>query len=227
MDEDRKSEDLTRDSRLALIRQKPEPGQITALAAGDPEWIVTLLEVMESDKGSLKFYCDKVIRTISQTDPLLVYPYFQRIARFLDSPNSIMKWGAIRILADLAAVDHQGQFEGIHDRYFDLIDSDSMITAANVIGNAWRIIQAFPDKESDITQRLLKVPANTYLYKGEPSPECRNILIGKVIECFDQYFQHSADQRKMLEFAAGQTGNDRPSTAKTAAAFLNKHHSDK
>lgn len=98
-----------------------------------------------------------------------------------------------------------------------------MITAATVAGNAWEFVRALPEKENDITARMLRVLENTYLYKGKPSPECRNILIGYVSECFDKYFEVSGNQNRMLEFADGQKDNNRKSTAKKAAAFLKKH----
>ena len=98
-----------------------------------------------------------------------------------------------------------------------------MITASNVIGNAWKFVQALPEKEKDITACLLKVMENTYINKGESSPECKNIVIGNVIECFNKYFGFSGNQDKMLEFAGSQTSNNRKSTAKKAAEFLKRH----
>ena len=104
-----------------------------------------------------------------------------------------------------------------------MIDAEAMVTAANVIGNAWKIIMKKPEYEPDITKRILRIPDNTYLYKGEPSPECKNILCGHAIACFDKYFELSHSKEAILDFVAGQTNNPRKQTAKKAAAFLKKH----
>ena len=111
------------------------------------------------------------------------------MAALIGSPNSFIKWGAIITLSNLAAVDTENKFASVYEKYFGLIDADAMVTAANVVGNAWKTILSKPEYEQDITKRLLRIPENTYLYKGEPSPECRNILCGHAIDCFDKYFE--------------------------------------
>jgi hypothetical protein len=211
------------DSLLAAIKEKQEFGTIVNSVESNPELIGVLLKIIKEDKGSTKFYCDKVIQKISETNPSLVYPYFNEISPLLDSTNNFIKWGATRTISNLIAVDKDKKFDRIYDHYFGMIDSDSMITASNVVGNAWKFVLALPEKEWDITSRLLKVTENTYLNKGELSPECKNIVIGHVIECFDKYYGVSGNQDKMLEFALGQTNNDRKSTAKKALEFIKKH----
>ena len=153
----------------------------------------------------------------------MVYPYFDDIAQLIHSGNNFIKWGAITVISNLITVDKEKRFEKIRDGYFDLINSDSMITAANVVTNAWKFVQACPEIENDITARMIKVAENTYLHKGNPSPECRNILIGHVIEGFDKYFKVSGNKSMILEFVGSQKNNGRNSTAKKAAAFLKKY----
>ncbi|MDD2427435.1 MAG: hypothetical protein PHV73_05010 [Eubacteriales bacterium] len=211
---------------LDKIRQKQDLSDLAATVAANPAMIGVILEFMREDKGSSKFYCDKLIRRISETNPALLYPYFDEISRLLDSNNNFIKWGAIRTVANLIPVDTEQRFGKIYNKYFDMINSASMISASNVIENVWKIVQALPEKENDISSRLFHVTDNTYLNKGEPSPECKNIVIGKVIDSFDRYFAISENQGKMLEFAHAQTSNSRKSTAKKAAAFVRKHSKD-
>lgn len=211
------------DLLLVAIKQKQEFSILVKKVESNPELIGVLLKIIREDKGSTKFYCDKAIQKISETNPSLVYPYFNEISQLLDSTNNFIKWGSIRTISNLITVDKEKQFDRIYDKYFKMINSDSMITASNVIGNAWKFVQALPEKEGDITSRLLKVMENTYLNKGEPSPECKNIIIGNVIECFNKYFGVSGNQDKMLEFVGCQTNNNRKSTAKKAVEFINKY----
>ena len=213
------------DRWLALIKEKPDLARFSASVVSNPEIIAVLLEIIRQDKGSTKFYCDKVIRQFSETHPSLVYPYFQSIAGLIDSNNNYIKWGALQTIAKLIAVDTERQFDSIYEQYFDQIQSPSMITAATVVGNSWKVIMARPDKEDDITSRLMRVTENTYYGKGEPSPECRDILIGHVITCFGNYFAVSGNKSKILAFAEEQQANHRRSTAAKAAAFVKKYKS--
>lgn len=211
------------DQLKAIIREKPDITDFLTEIAMHPEMIPLLLEIIRTDKGSMKFFCDKVLQNISENNPMLLYPYFADIAANLDSPNNFIKWGAIITLGNLVAVDREDKFTAISDKYLGLIDDESMITAGNAAKAASRIVQQRPDSEPGITARLLRVVDNTYFYKGEPSPECKNIMIGHVLDCFDGYFEHSASQNLMLEFARGQTENTRTSVAKKAGLFLKKH----
>jgi len=98
-----------------------------------------------------------------------------------------------------------------------------MITAGNVASNAWKFAMQNPNWESEITERLLKVKENTYLYKGEPSPEFKNIMLGHVLGCFDKYYNISLFQDKMITFAQNEVSNPRKSVARKAQAFLKNH----
>lgn len=64
---------------------------------------------------------------------------------------------------------------------------------------------------------------NTYLYKGAPSLECRNIMLGNVIDCFDMYWLQSENKKSLLEFAMGQVDNPRETVARKARLFVKKH----
>jgi hypothetical protein len=181
---------------------------------------------MRTDKSSVKFFCEKLIRLLSAENPELVYPYFADLAALLDSPNNILKWGAIITLANLASVDREHKFAAIYEKYFSLLNDSSMITAGNVAGSAWKIVLINPGYEQDITRRLLAVRNNVYLNKGQPSPECKNIMCGHVLDCFEKYYPMSREKDKIREFAAGLRNNPRPAVAKRAAAFLKKYSQD-
>ena len=181
-----------------------------------------LFEIIRTDRGSVKYHAEKILRICSESNPRLVYPYFQDVAELLASPNNFLRWGAINILANLAAVDDERRFDAVYDQYFEQLNTDSMVAASNVIENAWKIVRRFPEREPDITQRLLAVENNTYLNKGKPSSECKNIVLGNVIDSFARYFSNSQCQQQMVDFARRQLDNSRRTVARRAAAFLNK-----
>lgn len=208
---------------LEKIQGKPDLEVFVMVLLQRPEYIPELFAIIKADSGSAKFYCEKAIRIVSERRPDLIYPYFEEVAELIESPNSFIKWGAIITLANLATVDAENKFSSVYEKYFGLIEADAMVTAANVVGNAWKIILNKPEHEPDITRRLLRIPQNIYLYKGEPSPECRNILCGHAIDCFGKYFELAQDKNGIVAFASEQTHNPRKQVSKKAAAFLKKH----
>ena len=206
----------------SYIKSKDMEGLVEVLKE-EPIRIKGLFEKIKTDKGSGKFFLEKSIRLLSEKDPRLVYPYFSEIAELIQSPNNFIKWGAMITISNLIEVDEENRFEPLFEEYFSLLNDDSMITAGNVASNAWKFIRKNPDWEKEITERLMKVKGNIYLYKGEPSPECNNIMVGHVLGCFDQYYEVSRLREKMIAFAQSEVDNPRKSVARKAQAFLKNH----
>lgn len=214
---------MDRNALLARLKEAPDLGWLLAEAGNDPKILTALFEIVRSERSSVRYGCTKALRILSEQQPDIIYPYFDNVASWLQDSNSFVKWDAILMLANLAAVDTLNRFDGIYEEYFGLIRDSKMVTAANVAGNAWKIVQAVPVWESDITQRLLEVPKIVYLHHGEPSPECNMVMCGHVLVCFDHYFDLSNNQEAMLRFAHTQLDSSRKSVAKKAALFLKKH----
>lgn len=208
---------------LGILKKKPDLKEFMTQVTGEPELIATLLEIIKVEKGTAKYNAEKIIRYVSERDPALIYPYFEGIASLLSSPNNFIKWGAVITLANLVPIDSENRFDAVFDQYFSLLNSESMIGAANVISNTWKIILAKPDYEPAITERLFQITKNVYLIRGKPSPECKNILYGQMLECFDKYFAVSASQEEMIKFAVLQRSNSRKQVARKAENFLKKH----
>jgi hypothetical protein len=192
-------------------------------AAADPTIVQRLLTMASSEAGAVRYQCTKIVRRVSESRPDSVYPFFDAVVSLIHSPNSFIKWDGITIIANLSAVDREDRFSGIKQAYFGLIADRQMISAANVIGNAWKIIQAKPDLEPEVTRLLLAVPSMVYFDRGEPSPECNRVACGHVLDCFDHYFDQSGSQPAILDFARIQLASSRPAVAKKAAQFLARH----
>ncbi|NCC77392.1 MAG: hypothetical protein EOM08_13265 [Clostridia bacterium] len=189
----------------------------------DPSRIRDLLDFIRTDQGSTKFTAEKILRNLSEQQPELLYPYFHSIVLWLDSPNSFTLWDGIIILANLAQVDREQKFPALFERFFALLNAPAMITAGNVAATVPRIIQQYPEWEPEITRRLLAVTANTYYRKNQPSPECRNILLGHVLDSLDAYFDRATAKDQILVFAHDLTDNSRAAVARKARKFLEKH----
>ena len=209
------------------LKKMPAVYQFIADIAEKVNKFPLLFEIIRTDRGAVKYHAEKILRICSERNPQLVYPYFQVVAELLASPNSFLRWEAINILANLAAVDDEQRFYAIYDQFFEQLNTDSMIAASNVIENAWKIVRRFPEREPDITQRLLAVENNTYLNKGKTSPECKNIVLGNVIDSFSRYYPNSQCQQQMIDFAHRQLDNSRRTVARRADTFLKQVTSNK
>ena len=60
---------------------------------------------LDAPAARVRFGCLKDLRRLSEEAPQLLYPDFDRFVRLLDHPNSIFRWNAAHILANLARVD--------------------------------------------------------------------------------------------------------------------------
>lgn len=211
------------DEFIEYLKVKPEIETFVEEAIENPDIIPKLIGIVKTEKGSVKFYCEKAIRFISEKKPELIYPYYDDIVSFIESSNSFIKWGGIITLSNLAAADDEGRFKAVSKKYFGLLHSDAMVTAANVAGSAHKFVEKDPGYEKLITNEMLKVPEDVYLYKGEPSPECSKIMMGNIIDYFDKVYDISKRKKEMIEIAESQVGCSRKKVAKKAMDFLKKH----
>lgn len=208
---------------LQCLKEAPDLEQLLTKAGNDPQFLDALFEIVRSEHSAVRYSCTKILRMLSERQPDKIYPYFDDVANWLRDSNSFVKWDGILTLANLASVDAQRRFASVYEEYFGLIRDSKMVTAANAAGNAWKIVQAVPEWESEITRRLLEVPQIVYLHHGEPSAECNRVMCGHVLDCFDHYFDLSKNQQAMICFARSQLNSSRKSVAKKAARFLKKH----
>jgi hypothetical protein len=173
---------------------------------------------LRSDTPKIRYGCLKVLRLISEKNPAVLYPEFDRLVELLDRPNNIFKWGAIIILGNLATVDSANKIDRMLDRYLEPISGPVMITAANTIGGAGKIALAKPQFADQIARALLQVEAADY-----HTPECRNVALGHAVKALDLFFAFIRDRQPVLAFVERQLRNPRNAVKRKAAAFLKKH----
>jgi len=105
---------ITPDELIKRIQSKPNEDQFIDEVLENPEIIPLLLNIIQTDKGKTKFFCNKVIQIISEKQPQLMYPYFDEAANLIHDSNSFIKWGAIITLSNLIAVDDDDRFATIY-----------------------------------------------------------------------------------------------------------------
>lgn len=214
---------MTQTALTERLNNKQAFDSLLTDAIEQPELITGLLALMQTGRGSLKFKAEKVIRAVSERQPALLLPHFDLLVSLTKSSNSFIKWGAIITLSNLFQSDIGHHYEAYLAEYLGLIHAEDMITAGNAVGNMWKVVRAYPEREQEITSLLLSVPEIVYKHKGEPSPECNRVVCGHLLDCFDKYYETSGLKQEILAFAEQQLNSSRPGVAKKAAAFLKRH----
>ena len=201
----------------AVAKKKNKAEALAKRVIRNPISLSELLEGIYSEKAAIKFKSAKILRIISEEKPGLLYPKWDFFEKLLDSENNIIKWNAMDVIANLTRVDSRNRFDKIFRKFYGMLYEGSLITAAHVVGNSWKIAKAKPGLGSRITSELLKVekiPLST--------EECRNILKCHAILSFSEYFGQIKEKGKVKSFARRELKNTRNATRSKAEKFLKK-----
>jgi hypothetical protein len=182
--------------------------------AKDKRLLSEVLVGITSEKPQVKYKSGMILMILSEEHPEILYPKWDHFVALLGSENTFMKSIGIKILSNLTRVDAKNKFDKIFDRFYGLLNDESMITAANVVDHSGMIARSKPKLQGRITNKLLGID------KTHHGPECKNIIKGKAILSFGEYFEEAGNKKKMIEFARKELKNTRPATRKKAEKFL-------
>jgi hypothetical protein len=178
--------------------------------------IRTALEILRTESSSKKFPFANALRRLGERQPRKLYPFFDEIAALRGHPNHIIQWTAIRLTADLAAVDKQHKLDGLLADYLRPIAGPVMITAANTMQGAARIALARPEFRSRIIAALLRVTRARYA-----TTECRHIATGHALTALGTLGHDTLRRADVQRFVRRQLQNPRPATRAKAERLLN------
>lgn len=180
----------------------------------------TIFEGVSSKKPRVRYGCVKILNIISEEHPEQLYPKWDFFVKLLDSDKKILRWNALIILANLASVDSENMFEKIFEKYYERMNDGVLVTVANVIDNSGKIAKAKPNLTRKITSKLLHIEhLSTTPHLTE---ECKNILTGKAILAFSEFFDQIKRKDEVILFARRQLDNTRNATSKKAKEFLKR-----
>lgn len=209
-------------SRLSMLsrvsRSTANPDRIARDVIRKPSRVTEMIAALTSPKARTRYGCLKVLRIVSEQDPAIVYRHIAAFIALLGSENSILHWGAIAILGNLASVDDKARIDEILPQFLRPIRGPVMITAANTIIAAAVIAAAKPHLMPTIVNAIISVERASY-----QTEECRNIAIGHAITALDGIYDRLSAKGRVIEFVTGQLHNGRHATRKKAAAFLARH----
>lgn len=162
-----------------------------------------------SDKPYIKYPCTKKAIALSKENPETLYPDFDFFLQFLNGENKILKWTALTVIGNLAAVDTQKKTDKLIPILISFLSDKTMVTAANAAKALSEIAYYKPEYREEILSALLKVEKAVYLNKGEISPECTNVAIGGVIACLPKFGEDVYQRGDVKAFLKRQTKNTR------------------
>jgi hypothetical protein len=188
---------------------------IAARAIRSPAVLDEALEGLGARPAPVKFGSLKVLRLVAERAPEVLIPKIDAFVDLLGSENSILKWGAILIVGELAAAAPKPRIEAILDRLLAPIPGPEMIAAANAIHAGAKAARAHPALAGRILKEILKVEGASY-----KTAECRNVAIGQALEALESILDILPEKKLVHEFAERQLGNTRNATRKKAERLL-------
>lgn len=215
----KKGTDLEKEKLYSrLIPKERDIGKIASESVNNSEIVSYLLEGVQNKNVRIRYGCFNTLVLISENNPELLYPHFDLFVSYLNSDNNIVKLGGIKILSNLSKVDSKNKFDEIFNKFYSFISDPEMTTAANVTKGSSIIAKAKPYLTEKIVNQLSTVSKTEY-----KTEECKNILIGHVINSFDKMFKQLKNKKTVLEFVEKNTNNTRKGTKSKAEKFLQKH----
>ena len=189
---------------------------IAKKVVNDNKLLDDLIEYVYSDKAVIKYKSLKILMLLSEQQPSVLYPKWDFFVKLLDNENTFMRAGGANMIANLTKIDSKNKFEKIFDKYYHLLEDESMINAANVAGRSGIIAKAKPHLQDKITDKLLDID------KTHHSSECKNIIKGKAILSFNEYIDEFDDKEKIIKFVKKEVKNTRSATRKKAEKLVKK-----
>jgi len=199
-----------------LSKKNVSVGSIAKKIVEDNKLLNEVLDNVDSDKAVVKYNSLNVLRFLSEKHPDVLYPEWNFFVKLLDNDNTFLRTIGLTIIANLSTIDTDQKFEETFNKYYGLLEDASMINAANVVASSGIIAKAKPQLQSKITKELLRID------KTHHSSECKNIIKGKAILTFEEYFDECREKKKIIQFVRNELKNTRSATSKKAEKFLKK-----
>ena len=165
-----------------------------------------------------RYNCSRVFFRALEKGPDLFYPYWERFAAGIHSPNGFFRSSSTQALAFLTAVDKEHRLDSILDAYLRILNDDKVMVARYFVQTIHLLPEARPDLREKVVACLLDVENTRH------TESRKSLLKADIINAFDQIFEtlSAQEQKQTLAFAEKELDSESPSTRKAAKAFLKK-----
>jgi hypothetical protein len=166
-----------------------------------------------------RYNCVRVFFRALEGQPALFYPYWERFARMIDSPNGFFRSTAAQAIAYLTAVDEKQKLDTILETYLGMLDDKKIMVARYFAQSIYLVVKARPDLREKIIAHLLDVESARH------TESRKSLLKADIINAFDRLFKTlpKQEQKETLVFAENELESESPSTRKAAKEFLKKY----
>jgi len=199
---------------LTLNNKNIDIETIAKKAQKDNKLLAELLDNLRIKNETIRYNSHKVLFYISEQQPKVLYPKWDFFTDLLDSDNTYHKLSSVQLLANLTKADTNGKFEKTFDKFYNLLDDKSFITAVYVAAASGMIAKAKPKLQTKITNRLLNIDQTHH------DPERRDLIKGSAVDSFRAYFEEARNKRKIIDFVKKQLKSKSPKSKKIAKEFL-------
>ena len=173
-----------------------------------------LVDNLWSKNETVRYNSSKILFSLTQQKPELLYDKWDDLVKFLDSDNTYHKLSAVLLLGNLTKADKNNKFEKIFNKYYSLMDDKSFITAAYIAHASGTIALAKSELQTKITNKLLKIDETHH------QQERKDLAKASIIEAFAQYYKNTKNKKAILRFVETQLTAQSPKTRKKAKEFL-------
>ena len=203
----------------SLHEEQPDIEALACMVAGNEEAIKLVIDGLTFSVERYRYNSNRVIEKVAASFPKLVYPYWQTLAGLLESSNTYHRCSAINVLPHLIPADGGKKFGQMFDRYFALLDDESVIPPCYIARSCPTIAFHLPDAVQRIVDMLLTID-RTHHEAGR-----KDLIKADIIQALDQLYDRVENTDAVLRFVENQLECSSPKTRKVAKAFLQKHGS--
>ncbi len=204
------------------ILTKKEPAELYDLvqpALERAELRDLLVEGCFAKNEIYRYNCVRVFFRALEQQPGLFYPYWERFAEGISSPNGFYRSSSTQAIAFLTAVDQERHLDSILEAYLRMLDDEKVMVARYFVQTIHLILEARPDLREKVIACLLNVENTRH------TESRKSLLKADIINAFDRLFESMSEQeqKEVLAFAEKEQDSESPSKRKVAKAFLKKH----
>ena len=192
-----------------------DPSVYSTKLINNPDLIPEYLEGLHSKNETYRYNCFKVLNSVSEKKPDLIYPHWDFFIKHLGSPNNYHKMSAVQIIGNLTAVDSENRFENIFEDFYSNLKSQKTIVPIYVVKSSGKIVMSKPHLEGKITDMLLNIEE---IHPGKQI----ELVKSAVIESFSDFFEKSNRKNEIIDFVKRQIDSDSPKTRSVAKEFMSK-----
>jgi hypothetical protein len=209
---------MTESNQLLIELQQSKQPPLDELAAAmlqDPALLQAAVEGCAAADEGYRYNSIRCLERVCEGGHAdLLYPQWDFFVRLLDSRNAFQRSGGLWMVASLTAVDNDGRFEELFERFFRLVNDEKVMVSRYTIQSAAKIARFKPHLQERITALLLNIERVYH------NPERVDLLKTDVLETFAAYAAASPQREAMLQFAAACKGSASPKTRQAAGKFL-------